>query len=696
MKSLMTVVLLGALTVPVWAQDPEDAPENGVARISLLKGDVAVRRGDSGELIAAELNAPLVALDHVLTEADSRVEIQFDWANMARLAPDSEVRLAELADRDFLIQIDAGTVTFRVLRDSQAQVEISTPTASVRPQRDGTYRITVRDDNSTEITVRSGEAEIYAGGKTDSLRVGQTLVVRGDPSDPQMAYRAAEPRDEWDRWNESRDRDLERNDSYKYVSRDIYGAEDLGGYGRWVYDSPYGWVWVPRVDSAWAPYRIGRWSWVNYYGWTWVSGDPWGWAPYHYGRWYHAPRHGWVWYPGEIHVRHRWSPGLVAFFGWGSNVGWVALAPREVYRPWYGRNRSVFVNNVTVVNNINVVNTYRNARFISGRSGVTSVVNLDFGRRSVNQRNFIVGNDRDFARASDAGRWLQREPSREHRQFSDRQVSTRVIARRDVPREFVTRPGRNDRDNRGGLVQTRVPPNNSTPQAARRADAPPRTEPVVARTPAPDISRGSSSDARARSDRRNESVVFPRSQAERDGQQPQTNPGRGQSLGGASTEGRRVTADARTRSDQSARTPETNRAREETFVRQPRSQPEARPDPAARASGRAEAFRPSAAPVGQPARGGPARVRPEESVRPQTPANGPGRSAPQGRVRSEESPRPQTPTNAPGRAEPQGRVRSAESGSPSPVAAARPESRNGQAPSSSGPAQGNSGGRGRR
>src|SRR5688572_22862370 len=103
MKCLMTVVLLGALSVSAWAQDSVDEPGQGVARISLLKGDVTVRRGDSGELIAAELNAPLVALDHVLTDADSRAEIQFDWANMARLAPDTEIRLAELGDRDFLI-----------------------------------------------------------------------------------------------------------------------------------------------------------------------------------------------------------------------------------------------------------------------------------------------------------------------------------------------------------------------------------------------------------------------------------------------------------------------------------------------------------------------------------------------------------------------------------------------------------------
>src|SRR5215510_4659422 len=160
MRSLMMTVLLGALAVPASAQDPGDAPEHGVARISAMSGDVTVRRGDSGEDVAAELNAPLVALDHVYTNGGSRAEIQFDAANFLRLAPDSEVRLAELGDRDFLVQLSAGTLTFRVLRDNDSQAEISTPNISIRPREEGTYRITVHDNESTEVTVRSGEAEI--------------------------------------------------------------------------------------------------------------------------------------------------------------------------------------------------------------------------------------------------------------------------------------------------------------------------------------------------------------------------------------------------------------------------------------------------------------------------------------------------------------------------------------------------------
>src|SRR5215510_5112502 len=204
MRSLMMTVLLGALTVPAWAQDTGDAPEHGVARISAMSGDVTVRRGDSGEDVAAELNAPLVALDHVYTNGAAQAEIQFDAANFLRLAPDSEVRLAELADRDYLVQLSAGTLTFRVLDDSDAQAEISTSNLSIRPRKEGTYRITVHDDRNTEVTVRSGEAEIYVGGKSDRLRAGQTLIVTGDAANPQQSYDLTIPRDDWDRWNDAR------------------------------------------------------------------------------------------------------------------------------------------------------------------------------------------------------------------------------------------------------------------------------------------------------------------------------------------------------------------------------------------------------------------------------------------------------------------------------------------------------------
>src|SRR5579859_5191957 len=378
----MAILLVAGAIATARAQ--EDNAGHGVARISIITGDVSVQRGDSGERSAAAVNAPVAVGDIVATAPGARTEVQFDSANMVRLASDSEIRLSELSRNRFQFQVGRGTVIFSVVRDSHAQVEISTPSVSIRPLQRGAYRVSVFDDGHSEITVRVGEAEIYTPRGTEKLRPGQTMTVRGDPSDPEFQTGNAIEQDDFDRWNAQRDQSLSRSTSYNHVSPDIDGAQDLDANGRWVNTPDYGTVWSPTVGPDWAPYRNGRWVWEDWYGWTWVSYDPWGWAPYHYGRWFWGAGYGWCWYPGLRGVRHYWSPALVGFFGFGGgvgfgvgfgNIGWVPLAPYEVFHPWWGRGyygRNVFERNFT---GINVVSTYRNARYTNA---VTSVSSVDF------------------------------------------------------------------------------------------------------------------------------------------------------------------------------------------------------------------------------------------------------------------------------------------------------------------------------
>src|SRR5690348_7182219 len=72
-RMMLAAVAAGILLVPAWAQDPNpgddggDAPEHGVARLSLIHGDVSVRHGDQGEMTAGAINAPLVTTDQVMT-----------------------------------------------------------------------------------------------------------------------------------------------------------------------------------------------------------------------------------------------------------------------------------------------------------------------------------------------------------------------------------------------------------------------------------------------------------------------------------------------------------------------------------------------------------------------------------------------------------------------------------------------------
>jgi len=366
------------------------APERGVARISVMNGQVSVRRGDSGEWVAGIINAPLMVEDRVAAGQGSRAEVQFDGANLIRIGANAEIRLGALDYSHINVQVAHGTVTFRILRDSRVQVELDTPTVSVRPSHVGVYRIYVKEDGQTEITVRLGDAEIYTPRGAEQMQAGQTMLARGTQADPEFRIVPAIAIDEWDRWNEQRDHELLSSRSSRNVPPDVYGTEGMDSSGRWVNDPTYGSVWSPTVGPDWAPYQDGRWVWEDWYGWTWVSYDPWGWAPYHYGRWFMGPA-GWAWYPGPIYGNYFWSPALVGFFGFGGGfgigfgfggIGWVALAPFEAFHPWWGRGfyggfrTGAF--GTSIVSNVNVANTFRNARVAGGAIGTNTA---DFGRR---------------------------------------------------------------------------------------------------------------------------------------------------------------------------------------------------------------------------------------------------------------------------------------------------------------------------
>jgi len=418
--ALIATMLAGAVP-PMNAQtvsDVSDEEGRAVARLSLMNGEVSVRRGDSGDWVAGAINAPLMTEDRVYSGARSRAEVQFDYYHRIRLAEETEIRLADIEKGRYLLQLARGTATFAALKGGDAQVEISTPAAAVRPVAYGSYRVTVGPDGTAEITVRSGEVEIYTPTGTERLRAGRTMLVRnGENGEPVFQTVAAIGKDDWDRFNEARDKELRRGlETYRYVSRDIYGAEDLYGNGDWVNVAPYGNVWQPTVAIGWAPYRYGRWSWVDWYGWTWVSYDPWGWAPYHYGRWFH---HGgrWCWYPGG---------GMGG--GWG-RMGWVPLAPYDPFHRWWGRDHyrgyrnGNIRNNVIVVNNVNITNVYRNARV---RDSI-SIHDGDYSRGMRGQA--YRGNADDLGRASVMRGALPVTPGRESVRFADRDARVIPVAR---------------------------------------------------------------------------------------------------------------------------------------------------------------------------------------------------------------------------------------------------------------------------
>jgi FecR protein len=316
--------------------DPEDR-QHGVARVSIAQGDVNVKRGDTGQLDAVVMNAPLMVHDHLQTAPGSRAEVTLDAVNFVRLAPNSDVGFADLQYHRFQAQVGIGTMLLRVIGNSISQVEVDTPSVALRPQGPGEYRISVLDNGTSQVTVRSGRLEMSGPSGSQIVEAGQSLLVRGDFANPEYQAGPEIGRDQFDDWSASRDNELLASQSYHYVSSDITGAQDLDANGTWV-PSQYGQVWEPQgVAPDWAPYSDGQWSYTGYYGWTWIDNARWGWAPYHYGRWFMNGSR-WCWWPGARNSFYLWSPALVGFFGFGhGGLGWAPLAPFELGFSWWGR-----------------------------------------------------------------------------------------------------------------------------------------------------------------------------------------------------------------------------------------------------------------------------------------------------------------------------------------------------------------------
>jgi hypothetical protein len=381
LASLVTPALVLALGPGFGRAGPsQEDPPSRVGRLSFLTGSVSFRPGTVDDWTAATINYPLHTGDHLWTDADARAEVTVG-SSAIRLASGTAFGVLALDDHTTQLRVSQGSLSVRLRNLSEDDsFEIDTPAGAVSLLRPGTYRVDVDSTgDTTDVTVRHGEAEVTVAGSAFAVRAEQEAIVAGRDAPSYDIHDARRP-DDWDDWCATRDRRRDESRSARYVSRELIGYEDLDDAGEWRSAPEYGSVWVPRtVVVGWAPYRYGHWGWVEPWGWTWIDDAPWGFAPFHYGRWVYWDG-GWAWVPGRVVARPVYAPALVAFVGgrnWsvaigiggGGGVAWFPLAPDEPYVPAY-RVSQTYVRNVNVTNvnitNINVTNvnvtniTYRN------------------------------------------------------------------------------------------------------------------------------------------------------------------------------------------------------------------------------------------------------------------------------------------------------------------------------------------------
>ena len=402
-------------------------PPSRVARISVVEGNVSLELAGVDTFSEAELNYPLTAGDRLYADNSSMSELQTDGLSV-RLGNGADLTLSSLTDQVAQFGLAQGSIRLRT-RDlqapdgSQAVVEIDTPNGTILVQRPGDLRVdSYPQDDTTVVTVSSGQVEITGPNLNTTLNPGQSLRLAGTNPVYTQPLRLLPP-DALDNFDATRERERQQGiaDAAQYVDPGIIGVADLGQYGDWNPNPDYGAVWFPRaVPAGWTPYANGHWAWVAPWGWTWIEAEPWGFAPFHYGRW--AAFDGrWGWVPGPPPSafagfggrppRPVYSPALVAFvggprfsisvgFGGQSGAGvtaWFPLGPREAYQPWYHASPA-YVNRVNVTNlytrnTVDLRNTYNNRTTNVYNTSVTNVtyLNRPAATVAVTQRDFASG-----------------------------------------------------------------------------------------------------------------------------------------------------------------------------------------------------------------------------------------------------------------------------------------------------------------
>ena len=259
-----------------------------------------------------------------------------------RTGGDTQIQLIALREDVTEIDVASGTVRF-YNKSEKAVIKATTPFGYVLAQPGTAFDLYVGDD-SAEVISLDGAVDFVLGDREAryAVQAGGASII----SDGRLAVEGDGQVDaDWDEWNLKREelwtqRVQVKGESIDYLPAALRDdAYDLDRNGRWekvYYEGRYRRLWRPtRVAAGWQPFTGGRWT-VWYGDNVWIPEEPFGYVTHHYGNWVFV-NSAWYWAPpvkvkvGYLGDRVCWYPGRVSWVHSEAYVGWVPLAPTEIY-----------------------------------------------------------------------------------------------------------------------------------------------------------------------------------------------------------------------------------------------------------------------------------------------------------------------------------------------------------------------------
>ena len=140
MKILRMTLTLLLLLVPLHVF----AADFGIARLSLVKGEVQVRIADSDEWLPAAANTPIYEGDSVWSPKGGRAEIQLSDGSVIRLDGKTALNLLKVESDYLQFSLEMGRAYIRTSADRDWSLQFDLPESTFRVNDRGRYRLEIR------------------------------------------------------------------------------------------------------------------------------------------------------------------------------------------------------------------------------------------------------------------------------------------------------------------------------------------------------------------------------------------------------------------------------------------------------------------------------------------------------------------------------------------------------------------------